>query len=208
MCIRDRLRPVVVAVGHQRLAERQVEVHRLVGVGPGHRAADQPAPDGVLPAAALGHGELHGVGRRAEHAPLVHGLVGAGAVQLDRPVGGQHQQRHPGVVRLQHGGVQVGHGRARGADHGGEPGPAGVGAARGVLGQALGQAEGQEAGAALVHPHVQGEPLPHGRLVQRERQRGVARAGAEHHVPHVVADEFVNDDPGLRRGGIHHPSPS
>ena len=36
----------------------------------------------------------------AEVAELLHGLVGPGAEQFVGPVGGQHDQRHPGVVRL------------------------------------------------------------------------------------------------------------
>ena len=42
--------------------------------------------------------QLHRDGRGAEEVALVDGLVGAGAVQLGRPVGGDHEQADAGVA--------------------------------------------------------------------------------------------------------------
>jgi hypothetical protein len=38
---------------------------------------------------------------------------------------------------------------------------------------------------------------------QSERQRCVARSGAQHNITDAAANEFVDDDPGLSRRGIH-----
>ncbi len=114
--------PVRVA-GHQRLAQGQVQVHRAgqaarrpAGQAPGPTGQRAPVPGHARP--GLGHADLaepaHCVPVQLE---LVDGLVGAGAAQLGRPVGGQHQQRHPGLVGLDDRGVEVRRGRARGAQH-------------------------------------------------------------------------------------------
>ena len=53
----------------------------------------------------------------AEDPRLVGGLVGAGAAEPGRPVGGDDQQRQAGVRGLEDGRVQVGHRGAAGGDH-------------------------------------------------------------------------------------------
>lgn len=53
-----------------------------------------------------------------EQAYLVHGLARPDVAELRRPVGGDHQQRHPPVVRFEHRGVEVrGGGARRAQDH-------------------------------------------------------------------------------------------
>ena len=152
-----RPRPVVgaagrvdelVAGGHQRLAERQVEVHR-----PGRRtAARRPTARGrqrrasaaPAPGRSVGHsGVVEPAHRVAEELHLVDGLPRAGVAQLGRAVGGAHDQRDAAVVRLEHRGVEV---RGRGArraqhDHGTARSPAA-------------SAEGEERRRALVEVHV------------------------------------------------------
>ena len=162
---------VAAAVGHQRLGEGQVEVHRAgrpaarPGRG-GHRPADERPPLRVLGGRVdrdrRAGGEPH---RAPEEARLADGLVGPGADQLRGPVGGQGEQRHAGVGRLQHRGVQVRRGRAgRRADRHRAAGP-------------QREPEGQEPARALVDPHVQPQPARRVGRVQRERQRGVAGPG-------------------------------
>ena len=41
-------------------------------------------------------------------------------------------------------------------------------------------------------------------VLQRERQRRVARAGAQDDVADAAANQFVDDDAGLCRRGVHH----
>ena len=94
---------------------------------------------------------------RPEDADLVGGLVGVGAAQPGRPVRGDHDERHPRVVRLEHGRVQVRHRGPGGAD---DRGPR----------AALGQPEGQEAGGPLVDPRVQPEQPRLRGVVRRERR--------------------------------------
>ena len=54
--------------------------------------------------------------RIAVELELVDRLAGADPAQLRRPVGGEHDQRHAGLVGLDDGGVEVGRRRARGAE--------------------------------------------------------------------------------------------
>jgi len=67
----------------------------------------------------------------------------------------------------------------------------------------LGQAERQEACGALVDPHVQPQPAEPVGLVQRERERCVTRAGAEHGFSHTPSDHLVDHDRGQRRRRVH-----
>ena len=78
-----------------------------------------------------------------EDLPLVGRLVGAGAAQPCRSVGGDRKQADTGVLRLEHGGVQIGDGCAGRRDDG-------DGFAR-----CLGQAEREEPGLTLVDPYVE-----------------------------------------------------
>ncbi len=69
-------------------------------------------------AALVGHAGIgEPPGRPTEQVGLVDGLGGAHVAQLGGPVGGAHQQRHPGQVGLDHRGVQLGGGRPAGRDH-------------------------------------------------------------------------------------------
>src|SRR4051812_1595994 len=117
------------------------------------------------------------LGERAEDLELVDRLPGAGVAQLGRPVGGQHDERHAGLMRLDHAGQQVGQrapGRARDRDR----------RARG-----LGQAQGEEAGRALVDHRVRLDAPVAG---QGKRDRRVARPGRRDGVPHPAAGELVD----------------
>ena len=110
-------------------------------------------------------------GEGAEDPHLVGGLVGAGAAHPRRPVGGDDDQVEAGVGGLHDGGQEVGHGRPGGAHDG-------------RAGAHLGEPEREEAGGALVDPGVQAQQVGPGRVVDREGQRRVARAGAEDDLAH------------------------
>jgi 2-succinyl-6-hydroxy-2,4-cyclohexadiene-1-carboxylate synthase len=123
------------------------------------------------------------LGGRAEDPQLIDRLAGADVSQLGRSVGAQHEQWDPRLARLDHGGEEVGGRRPRGGgDCHGTP-------AR------LGQAEGEEAGRALVEYRPRPQPPLAG---ERQRQRGVARAGAGDRVRQPAADQLVHE--GLDRG--------
>ena len=190
--------PGVRQARHQRIPQRQVQVHRpgKAPVRPGRRrprVAGQRPPVGIHPRAGLRHPGLgEPADRPAVEFQLVNGLVGAGAAQLGRPVGGQHQQRDAGLVRLDHRGVEVGRRRPRGADHRDRP-PAG-----------LGQPQGQERRRPLINPHMQAQPA-RGRalLPQRDGQGRAARAGGQHGLPQAAAHQLVNQGDGEGSRGIH-----
>ncbi len=161
------------------------------------RPGDHRAPRAVLPRATLGRGELvRPADRRTEEAALVGGLVGAGATQLVGAVGGEHQQRHPGMAGLEHGRVQVGDGGARRRDHRHRP-----------PGQ-LGQAEGEEAGRALVHADVQPQPPGRVGLLQRVGQRRRPRPRAEHRLTDATSDHLVHEHGGQGCRRVHSPDPA
>ena len=46
-------------------------------------------------------------GRKTEDSQLLRGLIRADPAQFQRPIGREQDQRHPGVVGLEHRGVQV-----------------------------------------------------------------------------------------------------
>ena len=103
-----------VGIGHQRLAQRDVELHRS-GVGGARTRGGHQHPAGrrsplrverVQSRSGASSARPEADVRAhlgAEVAQLLHGLVGAGAQQLVGPVGAQHDQRHPRVVGLDHG---------------------------------------------------------------------------------------------------------
>ena len=162
--------------GHQRVVELDVEVHQT---------GQRPQP-----------GRVHVDRRhlRPEDPDLVGGLVGVGAAQPQRPVGGDHHQRHPGVVGLEHRRVQVRHRGARRAHHRG-PRPA------------LGQPEGEEPGGPLVDPGVQPEQPGLGGVVRRERERRVPRTRRQHHLADAVRDQRGDDRARDARWRSQWPAP-
>ena len=144
-------------VGHERLAQREVQVH---GAGP---AADgcpeRAARELAQPAQPLRRGGVRvdleePLGRAAVELDLVDRLPGAEVAQLGRPVGGEHDQRDARLVRLDHGRDVVGR---RGAGRAGQR--------RRHAGR-LRDPEREEAGAALVEV----------RRRRRSAGRGRARA--------------------------------
>lgn len=172
------------------------------GHGPRQRGPDVARLAGQAGRRGQVEGEPH---RGAEDAHLVGGLVGTGAAQLVRPVGGQDEKRQPGVVRLEDGGVQVRHGGAGRGDHGhGEPRRFGGG------GRA-GEAEREEGGGALVDPHVQpqrrgadGSLVGVRRVRERESERRAATAGGEDDVAHTERGQRLDEHAGgVGRGGRH-----
>ncbi len=129
----------------ERLAQREVQMD---GAGPA-ACGRRPGPacecavvhGGTPPRLVIA--DLHEpLGRRSVHLDLVDRLAGAGVPQLRRPVRGQDDQRHARLVRLHHGGHQVGRGGPGRARHGNRA-PA-----------RLGQPHGEKSRGALVqHRH-------------------------------------------------------
>ena len=163
--------------GHQNSAGRRAPL-RVERVHPLGRILGQAEADG-------------GAHLRAEVAELLHRLVGAGAQQLVGPVGAQHDQRHARVVGLDDRGPEVGDRGARRHRH----------AHRRA--RRDGQPDRQIAGGALVDADVQPEAAGPVGVVQGERQRRVARSGAQHDVADAAANQFVDDDAGLCRRWVH-----
>ena len=61
----------------------------------------------------------------------------------------------------------------------------------------------EESGGALVDADVQTQPSRPVRRVEGERERGAARAGAEHGVGDPAAHELVDDHLGMGRRRVH-----
>ena len=117
----------------------------------------------ALRAAELGAGgqPQHPDRGGAEDPQLVAGLVGARAAQLHGPVGREQQQRHPGVMGLERGRMEVrDRGPGRRHDRDGTPRP-------------FREAEGEERGGTLVDPDVQAQQprLVSGGQGVRQRRR-------------------------------------
>ena len=96
----------------QRLAPGQVEVDRAgprlaAGRGQGP-AGDRAVVEQAAVVGLVGPDFAEPAHRGAEGLDLVDRLPGADPAQLRRPVGAQHDQRHPRFVGLDHGGVVVG----------------------------------------------------------------------------------------------------
>src|SRR5690606_6577769 len=92
----ERLAPLVIPSGDQRLPEREVEVHRAAA-GAAERRRARPAhlaaPVRVLPGALLRDGEfVEEADFGAEQPVLVDRLVGAGRPEFRWAVRGQHHQ--------------------------------------------------------------------------------------------------------------------
>ena len=165
--------------GGQGLAEHAVDMdcparratataHRLVHRGQHHRRID---------AGGRTRESRRPLRVAAEELDLVHGLVGAGVLQLRRAVAAQHQQRHPLQRRLHHRRPHVGQGTAGGGeDHGRHPGRPPV-------------PQGMEGRAALVV--VDDAP---GSDVARDRHHQRRAAGARSHAERIdpVANELLD----------------
>ena len=148
------------------------------------------------PAQALGRGVMHAdleepLGRASEQLQLVDRLPRAGVAQLRGPIGGEQQQRHARLLRLDRGRQQLRRGRAGGARH------------RHGHARRLGEAEREETGAALVHVGEAAQPRLGGK---REHQRGAARPGRGARRAHAAARQLVDERPQQHkrvRGGAH-----
>ena len=187
----------VVGVGDQRLAEREVEVDRARVPVPepardGQRPADERAPVRVLAGTAFRHADLveHPY-RVAVQLHLVGGLVGADTAQLRRPVGGEHDERHAGMVGLEHGRVQVGGGSTRRTHH------------RDRAAARLGQPEREETGRPFVDAYVQADVAAAIGTMEGERERSVARPRRQHRLADPAAPHLVDEHAGECGGGVH-----
>ena len=134
-----------LAVGRQRLAQREVEVHHSGAAL--ERCPVSAAGERAHPAQPLGRCVVHAdleepLGGAAEQLQLVDRLPGAHLAQLRRPVGAEQQQRHACLLRLDRRRQQLGGGRARGAGH------------RHRQPRSLGQPQREEARAALIDVRV------------------------------------------------------
>ena len=128
-------------VEHERLAQREVQVHGAGAPGDGRLvgAEGEPAhPPQPLGRRAVGADLEEPLRRAAVELQLVDRLAGPDLAQLRRAVGGEDDERDPRLVGLDHG-RQVVRGRrpARARDRRGAP-------------ALLGHAEREEAGHALV----------------------------------------------------------
>ena len=175
------VRHAVGTVRDQRLAQREVQVHRA-GT-PVDRRVERAAGELAQPADAGRAGRVVvdlevPLGGAAVELDLVDRLPGADVAQLGRAIGGQDEQRHARLVRLDDGGRVVGGGGAGGAGEGGRD------AGR------LGEAEREERGAALVDVGGGAQAAVTG---EREHERRRARAGRGDRVAHAAADELVDE---------------
>jgi hypothetical protein len=129
--------------------------------------------------------------RAAEQLDLVDGLVSAGAPELGRPVGGERQQRHAGLIGLDDRGMEVGRRRARGAQH------------RCRAPARLGQAEGGKRRGALVDPDVQPHPALPLQVEERHGQRRAPRSRGDHDLAQPAAGQLVAERDAERGGRVH-----
>ncbi len=134
----------------------------------GHRPLVEPA-DGVAV-------QLH----------LVDGLRGTDVAQPVGAVGGQHQQRHPRQVRLDHGRVVLG-GGGPGRTHQGDRAT-----------RRLGDPQGEETGAPFVDHAPIGDPAVGG---EGGGQRGVARPRGDHRIGDPQVGESADEGGGEAMGG-------
>ena len=181
------------AVEHERLAEREVEVDRSRRaldrgpVGAAGQRADKPEgrrgrvidPDLEEP-----------LDRVAVDLQLVDRLAGADLAELRRAVGGEHDQRHACVPRLDHRRREVRRGGTGRACH------------RDRSARTLAGAEREEAGAALVDVRPAPDPLL---AHERKDDRGAARprrgAGVFHPTTRELVAEGAQQQVGV--GGGH-----
>jgi hypothetical protein len=149
-------------VEHERLAQREVQVHGART--PGHGRLVGAEGELAHPAQPLGRGAVRAdleepLRRAAVELELVDGLPGPDLAQLGRAIGGEHDQRDARLVGLDHRGEVVGGRGAAGARH------------RRRAPALLAHAEGEEAGHALVDVR----PRPQAGLAREgEHERGGA----------------------------------
>ena len=117
---------------------------------------------------------------------LVDGLRGTDVAQPVGAVGGQHQQRHPRQVRLDHGRVVLG-GGGPGRTHQGDRAT-----------RRLGDPQGEETGAPLVDHAPVGDPGVGG---EGGGQRGVARPRGDHRIGDPQVGESADEGGGEAMGG-------
>ena len=168
-------------VEHERLAQREVEVHRAGAAV--ERGPERAAGELAQPAHALGRGGVVvdlevPLGRAAVELDLVDRLPGAELAQLGRAVGGQHEQRHARLVGLDHRGRVVGR---RGPRRAGE---------RDRHARRLREPEREEAAAALVDVRGRADARLAG---EREHERGRARARRGAGLAQAAARELVDE---------------
>ncbi len=184
-----------IARGNERLPERQVEVHgtrrRTTRLGNGatrHRAPGRARTGPVR----RWTGIVEPPHRAAEEVGLIDRLAGAGITQLRGPVGRAHDERYPGVVRLDDRGVEVGRRRPRRAQtHRGTPG-------------CERDAERTKRGRAFVEDDVHAQPAVSG---ERERERRRPRPGRDDSVGDTGARPFVDQRGGERRRRVPEAPP-
>ena len=181
--------------GGERLAQWEVQVHgprAPPGGGVEGTAGQRAVVDRRVAPGLVGAHLDKPFGRASVEPQLVDRLSRSHAAQLGRTVGGQHDQRHAGLPRLDHGGVKVGRRAA------GRAGDGYRAAAR------LGHSQSGETGAALVDHRDRLEP----RLArERERERRVARARTGDRVGHAAAHQFLHESPDRGEGPVdrlHH----
>ena len=175
---------------HERLPEGKVQVD-----GAGGRACgrgDRAAGEGAYPAHGLGRclrgAHLDEPSRvRAEQPELVDRLPRTTVAQLGRPVGGEDNERHLRVERLDHGGHEVG---GRGARRAGEDN----GRAR-----HLGDPEGEETGRTFVHVRPCAQPRMTG---DRQREWRRAAPGGDAGMADARADELVDQECGRQVAAV------
>ena len=181
--------------GRERLREGEVEVH-----GAGCRdegLAREPGRGIPLSLLARGRPDIPAAPHRgAEDARLLGGLVGADAAQRLRPVGGDHDQRNTGVVRLEHRRMQVRDSgpRRRDDEHG-----------TSALDR---EPEGEETADALVDAHAQPDQPEPLELRRREREGLRPGPGREHDLAHAQTNELLQQGDGeiSRRGVSRRPA--
>src|SRR5579875_372860 len=195
-------RPIRAAAGqrrirHERLTQRQVEVDGPRGAArrarrARPRRAGEGPPVGHHPRTPLRHAGLAEPPHRAAvQLDLVDRLVGPGAAQFGRPVGGEHEERHAGLPGLDHRRVKAGRRRARRAGHGHR-------AAGGP-----GKAEREKRRGTLVDTHVEPKAATLREAEERHGQGRVAGAGGNYGIGEPAADQLVGERHAERRRRVH-----
>ena len=171
------------AVEHERLAQREVQVHRAGAAlerGPVRAAGELAQPAQRAPGVAGVVVDLAGTTwpALAVELDLVDRLPGADVAQLRRPVGGEHEQRHARLVRLDHGRRVVGRRGARRARERDRQ-PARLRQRRARRSRRSARRCATSRAAAVAH--------------EREHERRGARARRRARLAHAAARELVDE---------------